>query len=225
MKVLITGANRGIGLAFCHQLFERGDEVLAVCRVCSGALEDLAKKAQSTVRIIDGIDVTDDEGISCLAEAVKQDKIDLLIHNAGIMESVTLNDLDIAAIHRQFDINALAPLRITHALLGNLGEQAKIGILTSRMGSIDDNDSGGSYGYRMSKAAANMVGRSLSVDLKGRGICVALLHPGWVRTDMTGGQGLINTDESVKGLIAVMDRLDLEHTGLFWHTNGENLPW
>ena len=141
------------------------------------------------------------------------------------MSSVTLDHLDIGSIQEQFEINAIAPLRITHALLDHLSSQAKIGIITSRMGSIEDNDSGGSYGYRMSKAAANMVGRSLSVDLKDKGISVALLHPGWVRTDMTGGNGLIDTEESTKGMIDIMDRLTVDQTGLFWHTNGEVLPW
>ncbi len=222
MKVLVTGANRGIGLAFCRQLSGRGDEVLAVCRSCSGDLDELSR---DKVRIIEGVDVTREEGISSLRQAVAGEQIDLLINNAGLMESVTLDHLDIASIRRQFEINAMAPLRVTHALLDNLAHNAKIAIVTSRMGSIDDNDSGGSYGYRMSKCAANMAGRSLSVDLKGRGIAVALLHPGWVRTDMTGGNGLIEPQESASGLIDILDRLDMDHTGLFWHMNGEILPW
>ncbi len=225
MKALITGANRGIGLAFCAQLLQRGDEVIAVCRGRSQALEELGIKSGSDLRIIEGVDVTSDEQVARLADALSGDKLDLLINNAGIMASVTLEKLDIASVQRQFEINAVAPLRVTHALLGHLSNQAKVAIVTSRMGSIDDNDSGGSYGYRMSKAAANMAGRSLSVDLQERGIAVALLHPGWVRTDMTGGNGLIDAPESVKGLIAIMDRLELEQTGLFWHTNGEILPW
>lgn len=225
MKALITGANRGIGLEFCRQWVKRGDEVLAVCRSSSRALDELATKAGDTLNIIDQIDVTSDEGLSHLVEAVSSRKIDLLINNAGVMESVTLEHFDVASIQKQFELNALAPLRVTHALLDQFSEKAKIGIVTSRMGSIKDNDSGGAYGYRMSKAAANMAGRSLSVDLKGRGLAVALLHPGWVRTDMTDGNGLIDTEESVKGLMTIMDRLDVDHTGLFWHTNGDLLPW
>ena len=224
MKILITGANRGIGLEFCRQYSQRGDELFAVCRSSSADLDELAA-TDARVRIIEGVDVNSDEGISSLRKAVEPDNIDILINNAGIMSSVTLDNMDVSSIHRQFEINAVAPLCVTHALLDTLGDQAKIAIVTSRMGSIDDNDSGGSYGYRMSKAAANMVGRSLSVDLKGRGISVALLHPGYVRTDMTGGSGLMDTSESVTGLIVIMDRLNLDNTGLFWHTNGEVLPW
>ncbi len=225
MKALITGANRGIGLAFCAQLVQRGDEVIAVCRERSVALDELGNQSGSNLRIIEGIDVTSDQQVGELADALGSDKIDLLINNAGIMASVTLENLDIASVQKQFEINAVAPLRVTHALLAHLSDHAKVAIVTSRMGSIDDNDSGGSYGYRMSKAAANMVGRSLSVDLKDRGISVALLHPGWVRTEMTGGNGLIDASESAQGLLEIMDRLNLDQTGLFWHTNGEILPW
>jgi NAD(P)-dependent dehydrogenase (short-subunit alcohol dehydrogenase family) len=116
-------------------------------------------------------------------------------------------------------------LLITQALLGNLDEGSKVGIITSRMGSIADNDSGGSYGYRMSKAAVNAAGKSLAIDLKPRGIAVGILHPGWVRTDMTGRNGLIDANESAKGLLARMDELNLDNTGTFWHANGELLPW
>ena len=124
-----------------------------------------------------------------------------------------------------FEVNSLGPLLITQALLGNLGEGSKVGIITSRMGSIADNDSGGSYGYRMSKAAVNAAGKSLAIDLKPRGIAVGILHPGWVRTDMTGRNGLIDANESAKGLLARMDELNLDNTGTFWHANGELLPW
>jgi NAD(P)-dependent dehydrogenase (short-subunit alcohol dehydrogenase family) len=116
-------------------------------------------------------------------------------------------------------------LLVTQALLPNLHEGSKVGIITSRMGSIDDNDSGGSYAYRMSKSAVNAAGKSLSIDLKPRGIAVAILHPGWVRTDMTGHGGLIDADESASGLIKRMEELTLDTSGGFWHTNGERLPW
>jgi len=222
MKIVITGANRGIGLEFCRQLTARGDEVVAACRAASTQLSALAAQG---ARIVEGVDVTVDKGRERLAQAVADEDIHMLVNNAGIMQPVTLAQMDGAACLRQFEVNALSPLLLTHRLLGNLADNGKIAIVTSRMGSIDDNDSGGAYGYRMSKAAANMAGRSLAWDLKGRGIAVALLHPGWVRTDMTDGNGLIDADESVRGLIGVMDRLDLENTGQFWHTNGEILPW
>ncbi|MCF6199228.1 MAG: SDR family oxidoreductase [Hyphomicrobiaceae bacterium] len=225
MNVLITGANRGIGLEFCRQLTGRGDQVMAACRSCSSALQELKEEAGDRLQLIEGADVTSDEGLDSLFKSVEGAPIDLLINNAGLMEGVTLDHLDTPSIRRQFEINAIAPLRVTQGLLDNLSKQARVCIVTSRMGSIDDNDSGGSYGYRMSKAAANMVGRSLSVDLASRGVSVALLHPGYVRTDMTGGNGLMDTNESVRGLIGIIDRLGPENTGLFWHTNGEVLPW
>jgi len=225
MNVLITGANRGIGLEFCRQLTGRGDRVMAACRSCSSALQELKEEVGDRLHLIEGADVTSDKGLADLLEAVDRLQIDLLINNAGLMEAVTLDHLDPESIRRQFEINAIAPLRVTQGLLGNLSKNAKVCIVTSRMGSIDDNDSGGSYGYRMSKAAANMEGRSLSVDLASRGVSVALLHPGYVRTDMTGGNGLMDADLSVAGLITIIDRLGPQNTGLFWHTNGEVLPW
>ncbi len=128
-------------------------------------------------------------------------------------------------MRRQFEVNSLGPLRVTAALRGNLGQGSKVAIVTSRMGSIEDNTSGGRYGYRMSKAAVNMAGRSLANDLKDRGVAVAILHPGFVRTEMTGHQGLIDPPESAAGLIARIDELTLETTGGFWHANGEIIPW
>jgi NAD(P)-dependent dehydrogenase (short-subunit alcohol dehydrogenase family) len=124
-----------------------------------------------------------------------------------------------------FEVNSLGPLFVTKSLLGNLSAGSKVGIITSRMGSIDDNDSGGSYAYRMSKTAVNAAGKSLSIDLKPQGIAVAILHPGWVRTEMTGHGGLIDPDESAAGLIQRMEELTIDTSGNFWHTNGELLPW
>lgn len=219
MNVLITGANRGIGLEFCRQYKARGDAVIAVCRHGSSEL------AKTGARVIEAIDVASENDRARLVDALGGEKIDLLIHNAGILETVELDQMHADAVRRQFEVNALAPLLLTHVLLGHLAAGAKIGILTSRMGSIGDNDSGGYYGYRMSKAAANMAGRSLALDLKGRGIGVALLHPGFVRTGMTGGAGSIDPDEAARGLIKVMDGLNLTNTGQFWHMNGQQLPW
>ncbi len=225
MKIVITGANRGIGLEFCRQFTGRGDEVIAACRSTTPELDELAQVVGEKLTIVEDVDVTRPEGIATLRNGMGTAPLDVLINNAGLMEVVTLDDLDADSIHRQFEINALAPLMVTAALRDRFAQGAKICIVTSRMGSIDDNDSGGSYGYRMSKAAANMAGRSLSVDLGREGMSVALLHPGYVRTRMTGGNGLIDVDESVEGLIGIIDRLGPENTGLFWHTNGEVLPW
>jgi len=218
-NAIVTGANRGIGLQLCRALKERGYSVTALCRHPGEALANLG------VDIHDHYDVTDDAAIEAFARSVEPDSVDLLINNAGILHGMSLDDLDIESARRQFEVNALGPLRVTRSLLHALKDGAKIGLVTSRMGSIADNDSGGSYGYRMSKAALNAAGVSLALDLKERGIAVAILHPGYVRTDMTGHSGLIDADEAVDGLLERMDELNLENTGSFWHSNGELLPW
>lgn len=177
---LVTGANRGIGLEYCRQLKERGDKVIAVCRSVSDELKAL------DVETIADIDITSDESIAKLVERVGDRTIDVLINNAGIVERVNLTNLDFESIRKQFEVNALGMLRVTHALLPKLKNGSKIAIMTSRMGSIADNTSGGSYGYRMSKVAMSMAGKSLALDLKPQGIAVAILHPGLVKTRMTG---------------------------------------
>ena len=216
--ILITGANRGIGLEMASQHEARGDEVIAVCRRSSPELDAMA------VEVIDGVDVTSDESVSKLAASLNGRRIDRLVNNAGILARDGLDDLDFGVIERQFQVNSMGPLRVTAALRPMLSEGSKVFILTSRMGSIEDNTSGGYYGYRMSKAAVNIVGKSLSVDLKGAGIAVFLLHPGYVATDMTGGQG-IPAAQAAAGLIERMDSLGLEQTGTFWHQEGYALPW
>ena len=216
--ILITGANRGIGLEMTRQYSERGDEVIAACRESSAELDRLG------VQVIDDVNVTSDESVARLANALNGRNIDRLVNNAGILERTSLDHLDYNSMERQFRVNSIAPLRLTAALRSHLAEGSKVFIITSRMGSIDDNDSGGSYGYRMSKAAVNMAGKSLSLDLKDAGIAVFLLHPGWVSTDMTGGTG-IPVEESAKGLIERMDTLDINQTGSFWHQEGYELPW
>lgn len=229
--VMITGAGRGIGLELCRQMAARGDRVLAVCRTPSAALEALAaESAQGAIDIIPGVDVSSDEDVAGLrqrlgASAKPDTKIDILINNAGILTRESLDDLDFGRIRKQFEVNSLGPLRVTAALLDHLAEGAKVVIVTSRMGSIGDNSSGSRYGYRMSKAAVNMAGVSLAHDLKPRGIAVAILHPGAVRTDMTGHHGLVDAPESVAGLLARIDELTLDTSGGFWHANGERLPW
>ena len=221
-KVLVTGTNRGIGLELCRQLKQRGDEVIAACRKASKELKDL------DVEIIEGVEVSDPRSLSGLAEKLDGRKIDWLINNAGIAGGLGLSDIDVDAIEsfkRMYEVNSLGPLLTTQTLLNNLNEGSKVGIITSRMGSVADNDSGGSYAYRMSKAAVNAAGKSLSIDLKSKGISVGILHPGYVRTDMTNHNGLMDTDESASGLLARMDELNLNNTGSFWHSNGDLLPW
>jgi len=217
-NVLITGANRGIGFEVARRLQQRGDAVTVLCRHSSKALDALGAE------IIENVDVTNSDSLQKAAGALKGRSIDWLINNAGILERTSLDNLDFEAMERQFSVNSLGPLRVTAALLDTLASGSKVFIVTSRMGSVDDNTSGGSYGYRMSKAAVNMAGKSLSVDLKDAGIGVYLLHPGWVATDMTGGTG-IPVEESAAGLVRTMDSLEPEQTGTFWHQEGYELPW
>ncbi|MGD8439941.1 MAG: SDR family oxidoreductase [Holophagae bacterium] len=217
--VCITGANRGIGLELARQYRDRGDTVIAACRRSSGELDDLG------VEVVDGVDVTDDSAVGRLADAIGDRPLDVLINNAGILSDESLDDLDFDRIRNQLEVNGIGPLRVTAALRTSLGRGAKVAIVTSRMGSIDDNTSGGRYGYRMSKAAVNMAGRSLAHDLKPDGVAVAILHPGFVRTDMTGHTGMVDPPESAAGLMARIDELSLDTSGSFWHANGDPLPW
>jgi NAD(P)-dependent dehydrogenase (short-subunit alcohol dehydrogenase family) len=215
---LVTGASRGIGLELCRQLAGRGDSVIAACRKASPALR------ATGCRVVEDVEVTDEASVGQLAAALGDAHIDVLVNNAGVLTRESLGSLDFDAMRRQFEVNALAPLRVTQALLQRLAEGSKVAIITSRMGSIADNSSGGYYGYRMSKAAVNMAGKSLAEDLKPRGIAVLLLHPGMVATDMTGQHG-IPAAESAAMLIERMDSLGLAETGSFHHANGEPLPW
>ena len=217
---LVTGTNRGIGYEYCKQLQQRGDDVIAVCRSSSEALDQLG------IRVETGVDITSDTSVAELANKLQGIELDVLINNAGIINRVSLDNLDIESIRQQFEVNAIGPLRLTKALLPHLKAGSKVALMTSRMGSTDDNTSGGSYGYRMSKVALSMAGKSLSHDLKSEGIAVAILHPGLVSTRMTGfTQNGITPEESVKGLLARIDALTLDNTGTFWHSNGEVLPW
>ena len=217
---LITGANRGIGLELVRQLKNRGESVIATCRSTSTELNALS------VRVETGIDITSGDSVIKLRENLNETKIDVLIQNAGIAEFNSLSNLDPQSIVDQFKVNALSPLCFVQTMLTRLNKSAKIVLISSRMGSIEDNSSGGSYGYRMSKSALCMAGKSLAVDLKSKGISVAILHPGLVSTRMTGfTSNGIQPQESVKGLIERIDELTLDNTGTFWHANGETLPW
>jgi NAD(P)-dependent dehydrogenase (short-subunit alcohol dehydrogenase family) len=216
---LITGANRGIGLELCRQLAARGDRVIGVCRRSSPELDALG------VRVESGVDLTSDEDVRALAERLADQRIDLLINNAGVLSRVDLDNLDFDELRRLFEINSLAPLRMTAALMPRMKDGGKVAIITSRMGSIADNSSGGSYAYRMSKAAVNMAGASLAVDLRPRNIAVAILHPGFVRTGMTQHRGNVEPREAAAGLLARIDELTLDTSGGFWHASGERLPW
>ena len=218
-RYVITGASRGIGLAMARLLSEDGAEVIAAVRRPTPDLEAIG------CEIAAGVDVTSDDGAAALVEALNERRVDVLINNAGLLISDTLGSLDFADALRQYEINALGPVRISRALLPLMGGGGKIGIVTSRVGSLGDNQSGGNYGYRMSKAAANMAARNLAIELREKGIAVAALHPGYVRTDMTGGRGNIDAEPAAKGLLLRIAELSLETTGTFWHAEGYELPW
>jgi len=215
---LITGTNKGIGLQLCTQLNARADDVIAICRTPSPELSELG------VRIIDGIDVSNAESIDRLKSELAGQQLDVLINNAGILKRDLFGSLDYEEMVEQFRINTLGPLRVTEALADNLKDGSKVAIITSRVGSIEDNSSGGNYGYRASKTAVNQIGTNLKHELMPRGIAVALLHPGLVATELTGGQG-ISPAESARGLIERIDALDIENSGGFWHAEGYDLPW
>ncbi len=216
--ILITGCNRGIGLQLATQLHARGDTVIAVCRSPSDDLIGLG------IRIIDGIDVSNGDSVAELQRELGDTTIDVLVNNAGILRGDSFGALDYDEMLQQFRVNTLGPLRVTEALRDNLGSGSKVAIVSSRVGSIDDNGSGGYYGYRASKTAVNQIGMNLMHEFKPHGIAVILLHPGMVATEMTNGQG-ISAETSASGLIQRLDDLTIETSGQFWHAEGYLLPW
>ena len=216
---VIIGGNRGIGLALGRRFKSLGREVIATCRRSSPALDALGARVES------GVDVTTDEGVGALARRLEGVPIDELICNAGILHEDDLAGVDLDDVRAQLEVNALGPLRVVKALRRNLRRGGKIALITSRMGSMADNGSGGYYGYRMSKAALNAAGVSLARDLRGAGIAVAILHPGFVRTDMTGGTGAVEPDDAARQLWDRIEALTLETSGTFWHASGQVLPW
>jgi len=217
-RILITGTSRGIGLEFCRQITTRGDEVTAVCRKPTPALEALG------VQVIEGIDVADQDDVARLAEELHGVELDAVINNAGILIPDTLEDVEFESLRRQFEVNSLGPLRVTRALLENMHAGSRVAIVTSLMGSMADNGSGGYYGYRMSKAAVNAAGVSLARDLVAREIPVMMMHPGMVATEMTGGRG-IAVEESTRGMLERLDAATLSQSGCFWHSDGRQLKW
>ncbi len=210
--VLITGANRGIGLALARVYKARGDNVIAACRVTSKALTDLgvegARGGRGRRRRL---------GRSAGERASARPGSMSSINNAGIHSNETLDDLNFDRIRKQFEVNALGPIRVTRALLPHLHEGSKVVIVTSRSGSIGDNGSGRTYGYRMSKAAVNMAGVNLAIDLKPRGIPVLLLHPGMVKTEMGGGPQAVEAKDAAARMVARIDELSLATSGKFLH--------
>jgi NAD(P)-dependent dehydrogenase (short-subunit alcohol dehydrogenase family) len=219
LTTVVVGANRGIGLALCRLLKQRGRQVIAACRQSSAPLQAL------DVRIETGVDITSDRAVADFAGRLKDDDVAELICNAGILREDSLNDVKSDDVRAQIEVNAIGPLRVVKALRGRLRSDAKVALITSRMGSIADNRSGGEYGYRMSKAALNAAGVSLAHDLAPSGVAVAILHPGYVRTEMTGGTGNIDAEQAASQLLERLAAVNLQNSGTFWHANGQILPW
>jgi NAD(P)-dependent dehydrogenase (short-subunit alcohol dehydrogenase family) len=217
--VVITGANRGIGLEFVKQYLAKGDKVIALCRNTSDEL------SQSGAKVIDKVDVGSPESLQKMLSTLSGLKIDLLVNNAGVLANESLEHMSATTLEYQFRVNAMGPLLVTQMLRQQLVRGAKVALITSRMGSVTDNTSGGRYGYRMSKAALNIAGVSLAHDLKEQEVAVALLHPGYVQTEMVNHSGDISAAVAVERLMQRIEELNIINSGTFWHSNGEVLPW
>lgn len=218
-NVVITGANRGIGLAMAKHFKLQGNNVFALCRQTSNELDKL------NVNVIEQIDVATESGINNMVAALQDIAIDVLVCNAGILRDEGLKSLNLNTIREQFEVNAIAPLNIVASLQAQLQPQAKVALITSRMGSIADNSSGGRYGYRMSKAALNAAAMSLKHDLASKEVSVGIYHPGYVQTDMVNYGGDISASESAARLVNLINQLTMAESGVFKHSNGEVLPW
>jgi NAD(P)-dependent dehydrogenase (short-subunit alcohol dehydrogenase family) len=227
---LVTGANRGLGLEFARQYAADGWQVFAGCRVPKAAKELQRIAAESGGRIcVLEIDVTDAASVRTAAAGLKDEAIDLLLNNAGVggPPGQQIGGLDYAAWARVLDANTLGPMRVVEAFIDNVArsDQKHIVTITSGMGSVEDNTSGGSYAYRSSKAAVNMVMKSLSIDLAPRGITCVVVNPGWVRTDMGGSRGTLSPAESIQSLRSVIAALRPEDSGKFLNYTGKPYPW
>ena len=227
--VLITGTNRGIGLEFVRQLLARGDTVLATCRHpdSAPALQQLQKENRQ-LRVLE-LDVASTESLQKFPQQLAADAIDIFINNAGVYgpRDASFGNVDGETWMSVLQVNSIAPILLTQLLIDKLrvGVDKKLLYVTSKMGSIDDNSGGGSYIYRSSKTALNAVVKSLAVDLAADGFKAAVLHPGWVLTDMGGPNALIDTATSVAGMMAVIDSLDIEQSGSFFNYDGSVIPW
>lgn len=224
--VMITGAGRGLGLEFVRQYLADGWRVIATCRDpgAAGELNGLAGDLQ-VHRM--AVDMT--RQIEETKAAVGDEPIDVLINNAGIFgpREARLGSLDPAAWRHVFEVNTIAPIKVAEAFLDNIlaGDQKKIASVSSKMGSIAGIREGGQYIYRSSKAALNAAHMCMARQLEPDGVAAAVMHPGWVRTDMGGADADIDAVESVTGMRAVIERLSLAETGRFWNYDGSEIPW
>jgi NAD(P)-dependent dehydrogenase (short-subunit alcohol dehydrogenase family) len=227
LTILITGANRGIGLEYVRQYAQAGHTVYATVRDVASAHELQALAARHSQVQVLALDVADITAIRALATQLSELTIDILISNAGIYPPSRLGTTDPQEWLHAFQVNTLTTYYLAESFLTQLqrAEQGKVIAMTSKMGSITDNSSGGEYIYRSTKTALNMVVKSLALDLQPFNIAVALLHPGWVRTDMGGPNGLINTETSVAGLRKVIDELSAVRSGEFIAYDGKTVPW
>lgn len=230
MNVLVTGASRGIGLEFVRYGMQQGWRVFACCRhpQQADALLNMAKLANGRVTV-HIVDLDELATIQALAYELRNDAIDLLISNAGIYGSSNMRfgNVDTESWQQAFKVNCIAPMKLVEVLIENLrmGQGRTVACLSSRMGSMADNSSGGSYIYRSSKAALNSVVKSLSVDLRDQEIKVVALHPGWVKTDMGGPNAQITTAESVAAMMQSLEKLEIQDSGRFIDIDGSDVPW
>jgi NAD(P)-dependent dehydrogenase (short-subunit alcohol dehydrogenase family) len=230
-RMLVTGANRGIGLGFTALWLEQERTVFALCRAPERAktLEELAQGRPGRLHVV-ACDIGDEQSVQRARAEVERhtDTLDAVVNNAGAYGSRSdLASLDLDEVKQTFDVNALGPLRVTRAFLPLLARShvPRLVHITSLMGSIEDNTSGGSWAYRMSKAALNMASRNLGHELAGRGIPSVVLHPGWVQTDMGGASAPLPLSEAVSELTSTIDAISMEHSGTFLDRKGEPLPW
>lgn len=217
-RILITGAETGLGLALARAYIDAGDSVAVLCRQTSPELDALAPE------IHQGVDVTNVAAVYRAAAEMGDGEIDILINNAGIMIEDNIDRIDIAAVRLQFEVNALAPLNVALAFRRRLRRGSRLINISSRLGSIGDNESGDDYGYRMSKAAQNMLTSNLAIELGREDVIVAAIHPGIVATGMTNGNGT-PADEVARDIRTVVGRLGAELSGRFLDRNGAILPW
>ncbi len=223
---LITGANRGIGLEFSRQYAAMGWRVIATCHD-PGSAADL--KSISGDVSVEAMDVSDYANIQSLAKSLKREAIDVLVNNAGIHgpRPSRVGGIDYDAWAEVLKINTMGPMKVSEAFVEHVARSDlnTIVTITSKMGSIADNESGGAYPYRSSKAAVNAVMKSLAVDLRPRGITVVVFHPGWVATDMGGPSAPVGPDESVAGMIKTISKLKLSDSGKFLNYDGKKVAW